>query len=380
MLNNKIDHITKTPIVIAGAGPAGLAAAITLAQAGCKVIVYEAHKEVGYRFAKDFQGLENWTTKEDVLSIFTKSGLTTDFKHMPCFHGKVYDYKNKTYQINSEEPIFYMVERGSGSESLDTALLNQALSLGVEVRFNTRLTKMTGQGILAAGPKAADAIAVGYHFETDMENGFWVICDDRLAPKGYAYLLVMDGFGTVKSCMFRGFKHEKNYVQKTILAFQNLVGLEMKNPKAHGGTGNFHIPDNAYSGRHPLVGEQAGFQDTMWGFGMRLAISSGLLAAQSLLTHENYNTLWQRELMPQLKTSVVNRTLYSMLGNRGYSWFFKKLASRSDIRAMLRRQYQPSWYKNLLQPLANVHYRSNRHDKSCDHINCECVWCRSKCC
>ncbi len=377
MINNIDDD--KTPIEIAGAGPAGLAAAITLAQAGRKVVVHEAHKEVGYRFAKDFQGLENWTTKEDVLSVLKKLGLDIDFKAMACRQGVVFDCNDKSYSFNSDDPIFYLVERGSGSDSLDSALLRQACSLGVEIRFNSRLTKMTGQGILAAGPKAADAIAVGFHFETSMENGFWVICDDRLAPKGYSYLLIMDGFGTVKSCMFSGFKQEKHYVKQTILAFERLIGLDMKNPKAHGGTGNFRIPDSAYSGIHPLVGEQAGFQDTMWGFGMRLAITSGVLAAQSILTKDNYDKLWKRELKPQLETSVVNRALFSMLGNTGYRWFFRRLSQQADIRSILRRQYLPSWYKQLLKPWAKFHYISKRKDKTCDHLNCECVWCRSKC-
>jgi hypothetical protein len=55
--------------------------------------------------------------------------------------------------------------------------------------------------------------------------------------------------------MFSGFKQEKRYVQRTVAAFQRLVGLEMKNPRPHGGSGNFRIPASAYSGRHPRVGE-----------------------------------------------------------------------------------------------------------------------------
>ncbi|HEC19307.1 MAG TPA: NAD(P)/FAD-dependent oxidoreductase [Gammaproteobacteria bacterium] len=374
--NNSIDN----PIEIAGAGPSGLAAAITLARAGRRVIVHEAHKEVGHRFGGDFQGLENWTTREDVLKVLQDLGLTTDFTTMPGRSGSAFDASGKCYEINSDEPLFYLVERGPGPDTLDSALLRQAQSLGVEVRFNSCLRQMAGDGILAAGPRAADAIAVGYHFETDRADGYWVICNDDLAPKGYAYLLIMNGKGTVKSCMFSGFKQEKLYVQRTLDAFQRLVGLEMKNPRPHGGSGNFRIPQSAYSGPHPLVGEQAGFQDTLWGFGMRLAISSGVLAARSLLTGDNYDTLWQRELKPLMKTSVVNRVLFSLLGNRGYGWFLRRYIASPNLRESLRRQYQPSWPKRLLDPWARYRYESQRKDAACDHVDCHCIWCRGECC
>jgi len=277
-------------------------------------------------------------------------------------------------------PLFYLVERGPGLGTLDSALLSQAQTLGVDVRFNSRLHQVSGEGILAAGPRAADAIAVGYHFDTEMADGYWVICDDRLAPQGYAYLLVMNGRGTVKTCMFSRFNEEKLFVQRTVEAFQRLVGLEMKNPRSHGGSGNFHIPVSAYSGRHPQVGEQAGFQDTLWGFGMRLAISSGVLAAYSLLSNENYDRLWQRELKPQMEASVVNRALYSLLGNSGYGWFLRRMSYQSDLRRTLRLQYQLSGFKRLLRPWAKRRYNSKRRDASCNHVNCHCVWCQSERC
>lgn len=380
MTEAKNNNNPDLPVEIAGAGLAGLAAAITLAHAGRKVVVHETHKEVGHRFGGDFQGLENWTTKEDVLKVFENLGLTTDFTAMPSHNGTVFDPARNAYEIKSDETLFYLIERGPGPGTLDSALLEQAQSLGVEVRFSSRLRHMAGEGILATGPRAADAIAVGYHFEADMADGYWVICDDELAPKGYAYLLVMSGRGTVKSCMFSGFKQEKLYVKRTIEAFEQLVGLEMKNPQPHGGSGNFHIPGSAYSGLHPLVGEQAGFQDTLWGFGMRLAIMSGVLAARSLLNGENYDTLWQRELRPQMETSVVNRALFAMLGNRGYGWFLRSHIAKSDLRKSLRHQYQPSWFKRLLSPWARKRYESRRKDITCDHIDCHCIWCRGKCC
>ena len=379
-MDNRNSVHTGSAIEIAGAGPAGLAAAITLAQAGRRVVVHEAYKEVGHRFGRDFQGLENWTTREDALKMFEDMGLTTDFTAVPCLNSTVFDPAGKRYELKGGEALFYLVERGPGPGTLDSALLRQAQALGVEVRFNSRLNYIAGSGIIAAGPRAADAIAVGYHFETGMADGYWAICDDELAPQGYAYLLVIDGKGTVKSCMFSGFKQQKRYAQRTVETFQRLVRLEMQNPVFHGGTGNFHIPHSAYRGPHPIVGEQAGFQDTLWGFGMRLAISSGVLAAQSLLNGENYDTLWKRALKPQMETSVVNRALFSQLGNRGYGWFARQLATSPNLRELLRRHYHPSLVKRLLAPWARRRYVSQRRDAICNNTDCRRVWCREACC
>lgn len=362
-------------IQIAGAGPAGLAAAITLARAGREVIVHEARREVGYRFGRDLQGLENWTVGQDVIAELEAVGLSTEFDKMACRRGAVYDYQGRAQTVQSESPLFYMVERGPGPGSLDTALLEQARVLGVTVRFNSRLERLEGPAVLAAGPKAADAIAVGYHFDTAMPDGFWAICDDSLAPQGYAYLLVMRGKGTVKSCMFSGFKSERLYVERTVEAFRRLAGLEMRDPRPHGGVGNFHVPASAHAGDRPVAGEEAGFQDALWGFGMRLAIRSGVLAARALIEGKDYDALWQRELRPWLRTSIVNRALYSTLGNRGYAWFLRRAAS-ADAREFLLRQYRPSWLKRVLEPWARMRYRSRRRDASCDHVACNCIWCR----
>lgn len=354
-------------IQIGGAGPAGLAAAITLAKAGCRVLVHELHREVGHRFNGDFQGLENWSSGHDVLDWLRDMGITSEFNTLPLSRGYVFDAWDDRYEVVGTNTLFYLVERGPGPGTLDTAMLEQARALGVEVRFNSRLDRLDGPGILAAGPKAPDAIAVGYHFETSLQDGFWAIFDDRLAPQGYAYLLVMAGSGTVKSCMFTDFKQEHLYVQRTVATFERLTGLVMVNPVAHGGVGNFHIPSTAVTGVHPVVGEEAGFQDFLWGFGMRHAILSGVLAARSLLGGEDYEVLWRRELEPAMWSSMVNRALFSLLGNRGYRWILQRnQAQRWDAHRVLRGLYQPWPMKRLLLPWARSRYTSRRRDESCD--------------
>lgn len=364
-------------IQIGGAGPAGLAAAITLARAGRRVLVHELQGDVGHRFDGDFQGLENWSAQHDALDLLREVGLGTAFTAKPCSRAEVFDAWGQRYEVQGKKTFFYLVERGPGPGTLDTALLAQARGLGVEVRFNSRLDHLRGAGILAAGPKAADAIAVGYHFETPMDDGVWVILDDELAPQGYAYLLVMNGRGTVKSCMFSGFKQEHMYVQRTVAAFQRLAGLEMLNPRPHGGVGNFHIPGRAVTGVHPVVGEAAGFQDFLWGFGMCYAMLSGVLAARSLLEGKDYDLLWRLELEPQMWNSMVNRSLFGLLGNRGYRWLLQRSqAQHWDVHRALHKLYQPWPVKRLLLPWARTRYRSRRQDESCDHVNCTCVWCR----
>jgi len=363
-------------IEIAGAGPAGLAAAITLARAGRRVTVHEAHPVVGYRHGGDLQGLENWTSEEDVLDMLRRLGLATDFAVLPCRAGTVFDAWDHAYALASDAPLFYMVERGPGPATLDTALLAQARALGVELRLGSRLDRLEGPGVLAVGPRTADGIAVGYHFDTSMPDGFWAICDDALAPKGYGYLLIMRGRGTVKSCMTRGFKQEQLYVRRTVEAFERLVGLRMENPEPHGGALNARIPKSAVSGRHPVAGEQAGFQDVLWGFGMRYAVVSGVLAARSLLERVDYEALWRRELRPWLQAAIVNRALYERLGNAGYARVLRAQERRGDTRAFFRWLYRPGWVKRLLLPWARIRWHSRRRDASCNHVDCACVWCR----
>lgn len=364
---------------IGGAGPSGLAAAITLAKADRRVLVHEVQPDVGHRFGGDLQGLENWSGRHDVLDWLQALGITREFTALPFSRGHIFDAWGGRYEIAGAKTLFYMVDRGSGPGTLDAALLEQARSLGVEVRFNSRLDRLDGHGVLAAGPKAPDAIAVGYHFETSLQDGFWAILDDGLAPQGYAYLLVMSGRGTVKSCMFSGFKQEHMYVRRTVAAFEQLTGLDMINPVAHGGVGNFHIPARAVSGVHPVAGEEAGFQDFLWGFGMRYAILSGVLAARSLLEGKDYEALWRRDLEPAMSSSMINRALFSLLGNRGYRWILQRNQAQGwDAHRVLHGLYEPWPIKRLLLPWARSRYTSRRQDESCDHVDCSCVWCRHR--
>jgi flavin-dependent dehydrogenase len=351
-------------VQVVGAGPAGLAAAITLARGGRRVVVHEAAREVGHRVRGDLQGLENWSTAADVLDVLREAGITTAFATLPCAQGTAFDAWDGAHPIRSRAPLFYLLERGPGRGSLDAALLEQALGLGVEVRFRSRVNRLEGPGILATGPKAADAIAVGYLFDTRMEDGFWVVLDDEVAPLGYAYLLVMRGRATLKTCLFGSFREQKRYVERTVERFRRLVGLEMRNERFHGAVGNFCLPASARSGPHPVAGEHAGFQDAFAGFGMRYAILSGVMAARSMLAGTDYDALWRPAFAASIESSVINRAIFGALGNRGYRWLLRAQAVTGDARVFLRLLYRPARVRRLLLPWARRRYRSQRRDEA----------------
>ena len=98
--------------------------------------------------------------------------------------------------------------------------------------------------------------------------------------------------------------------------------MNRKPIKRVGGKGDFSIPDRyLHEGRY-YVGEAGGLQDFMWGFGMRYAITSGSLAAKSILGECDYEEEIRKQLVPLIKVSATNRFLMNRIGDRG----FKKVA------------------------------------------------------
>tara|TARA_R110002124_G_scaffold112195_2_gene266182 strand:- start:10726 stop:11871 length:1146 start_codon:yes stop_codon:yes gene_type:complete len=362
-------------IEIVGAGPAGLTCAIVLARANHKVTVREWHGDVGHRFHDDFQGLENWTDPQDVLDELAEAGIAADFAHLGVTEGVVFDSRARARRVQGAKPLFYMLRRGNASGTLDRALLDQARAAGVEMRFNDRVRATTDAMVLAGGPRRADIIAVGYVFDTNMADGAWLAFGPDLAPRGYAYLLVHNGRGTVASCLFTGFRDQAHYLAATVAYFQRHAGLRMDNAKGFGGFGNVRLPRTAMQGANPVIGEHAGFQDALAGFGLRYAMRSGRLAAQSLIDGTDYTTAWKRALQPGLRAGVVNRFMFNQTGPRGVDYLIAKLGP-GDTRNLLRPAYQLSLPKRLLLPLARRRYRAALTDPSCDHTDCDCVWCQ----
>jgi flavin-dependent dehydrogenase len=343
-------------IRIAGAGPAGLASSIILAKAGLKVRVFEQHSKVGSRFHDDFQGLENWSREEDALEEVRSAGIETNWWYRTFYGGKLCDPDMRPATIKCSRPFFYMVRRGfNHPRSLDLALLDQARELGVEVVWNQRLDPESAH-VVASGPQGVPlVIARGMTFDTVLEDQACVILNDDLAPSGYVYFLVGDGRATLATVLFEKFHDARDCLSRSQEAIRKLFGIDgFQDAKYWGGYGLFSIPKSCERNGSLWVGEAAGFQDLLFGFGIRNALVSAKLAAQSIIEDRSYNELWKERLLPHLQASVVSRAIYKGFGDLAMRALWYATGSSSRPERIMRCLYTNSPVHRILFPAART--------------------------
>jgi flavin-dependent dehydrogenase len=359
---------SSSAVEIAGAGPSGLAAALTVARAGRKAIVHERHADVAGRFHGDFQGIENYSTRGDALQELAAAGIESTFRYTPFTEAILYDDRAREWRYRSSAPLFYMIRRGTEPGMLDAALKQQAISAGVTINFNHPVPAgASGRALIrATGPRQSFAIVVGYIFRTSLPDLVLGALSDRLAPKGYAYLVTSGGTGTVASCLFTDLRNYRRYLDATVAFFRERTGMEMQDARRFGGTGTVRVERTATRGSELLAGEAAGFQDALWGFGLRYAMISGHLAARARLEGRTaeYDPAWRARLGGHIRTSFVNRYFYEKLGNSGYQVFLSRLGAAEDAREWLRNHYAPSAWKSLWCLLLSRNFRSRSSSKA----------------
>jgi flavin-dependent dehydrogenase len=361
-------------IRIAGAGPSGLAAAIVLARAGRKVEVHEAKRDVGVRFIGDLQIIEAASEAEAVPDFLDRLGIERNFYFRPALSATFYDHRGKGRAIRSSQPYGYFIKRGAEETTLDRGLLAQARSLGVDVIFNSRLEPAEAD-IVATGPASPDGLARETTWKTGDPERVDVYFNHKLAPGGYSYLFILDGIATFGCAIVADFKKIDDYFAHSLAEAQRLNPFVIPADARVGYSYmNFHLKDRATSGKSRYVGEAAGFQDYLFGLGIRYALTSGYLAAKSILEGVDYDALWEAELGAKQVTSLVNRFLYESGGNRGLAMFVWQASRARDFYSYLGGWHRRTWWKSLLAPFVR---RFWHHEGRCQHKPGP-HWCRSR--
>lgn len=356
-------------VSVIGAGPAGLAAAIELAGAGVAITVYEQHATPGGRFHGDFQGLENWTSDDDVLHALERQGIAINFPNRPTSQITVAGADLERFTIRSDRPLAYLVKRGREEDSLDRRLAAQAAASGVTFRFHSRVhaEELPGPVIVATGPRGTEGIAAGIVASTSHRDQCVAIVSDAIAPKGYAYCAIWSGRATLATVLMRDFPRAWACLDEARAAFARLGLTDFRNARRFGGRVHVSCTDRLIEGRRLFVGEAAGLQDYLFGFGLRYALVSGHLAAQALLTGERYDALVARHLRHSLRAGFVNRYLFDRLGDRGHARLIRWLAGGGEGLRRLRRLYTFSPAHRMAWPLVTTQASFYRHTPRTAH-------------
>jgi flavin-dependent dehydrogenase len=360
------------PIRIAGAGPSGLAAAIALARAGRDVEVHEAKSDVGLRFIGDLQIIEASSEREPVPQFLDRIGIDRNFYFRAADWSTFYDHRGVARVIRSGQPFGFFIRRGAEDGTLDRGLLAQAREAGARIIFNSRLAEAD---IIATGPSTPDGLAKEMTWKTDEPERVDVFFNHNLSPGGYSYLFILDGIATFGCAIVADFKKIDEYFDHSIANAQRMHGFTIPNEHRTGYSYmNFHLKTQATSNGSRFVGEAAGFQDYLFGLGIRYALTSGWLAARSIIEERDFDDLWRAELGPKQETSLVNRFLYELGGNMGLSMFVRQAGAARDFNGYLGGWHARTWWKQLLSPIVRRvwQHRGRCHHKPGIH------WCRSR--
>lgn len=350
------------PVKIAGAGPAGLTTAICLAKAGWQVEVHEQHARVGARWKKGHQILENFSEHEDVLAFMHRCGIPTTFRHSPIHQLSLWAGSKTHHRFESREPLGYFVRRGAEPGQIDRELLDAAQGAGAKVIFNSKVGSGAAR-VRTTGPRRVNGIGKEVTFRTSLSNRMTVILDPELAPGGYSYLFVVDGEATMAMAVLSGYREIDRLYERTAARFREIEGIEAT-PDAEEGrlVANYFLKPGLEHNGAIWAGEAGGFQDYLFGFGMRYAMTSGVLAAKSICENLEYNTLWKASLEAKQKISLLNRFIYEKGGTWVPGILIEMARHSGDVREFLRKFYNPGfwpWRVGLADVLVR-HWKSRK--------------------
>ncbi|REG82551.1 geranylgeranyl reductase family protein [Algoriphagus antarcticus] len=373
-------------VAIIGSGPSGAMAAYYLAKKGVSTVIIE--KETLPRYKTCGGGLVYRGRRK--LPFDISSVVECEFYQIKLY----LEGEQRVLNAERDVPVISMVMR----DEFDSFLIGKAKELGVEIKeghklkditFGDILTLHTNQGdlhakfiIAADGALSPTARLAGwketrtlipaleYEVEVNPEDFERLSKDVRFdmdsVPYGYAWSFPKNnhlslGIASTRRTRIDLKSYYKKYVEK--------LGIkEILSEKAHG----FQIPisprtDGFYRKNVFLIGDAAGFADSVTAEGISNALWSGELAAEAIiesaLNPEKAGTLYQqkleKELLPELNTS-----------QSAAKWFY----GYRTIRNLLLRKYgdyaisfmtdlfigNRTYPKNLMKTIKNKILETNK--------------------
>ena len=266
----------------------------------------------------------------------------SEIKSHPIYSFTVHSNLNKPFLISSSKPFFYMIRRGSNKNDLDLELYNQCLKVGVKFEFGKTAPK--DLHINATGSKKAAAYIRGVNFKSDLKDQVHLLLGNKFAYKGYAYLIIINGQGTLATAFKKSKKN--NQLEECIKYFKS-ININISNSKYFASRGSFSLPFKSFNSSY-AIGESGGYQDYLFGFGIRMSMASGMAAALSLVGKNKDAKNIYRMLNKKRRISFVNRIMFESLSGDQMVRAALRISSSPDPLSLLSSAY--NWnIKNIFR-------------------------------
>ncbi len=376
--NDSQEISTSKEVKIAGAGLAGMSAAITLLKKGYEVTVYEEKKKNdeqkldAHGILNYLKGNVSFTSLNELLSNFDAK---IDYSHE---YFKILRYGPgpnivKSEVTNNEIPVAYSIERGSHHNSAEQQLRAQAIKIGCEMIYGEK-APIKEMNIIATGNFSRSIIGVGSVYDDcSLETDSILMSNDpKYSPGGYFYILPL-GKGkavTMLTCF-------ENYsIKKLRTNFTNAIrdippiNEVIKNAtKCHNivGFGSTVRRKSAIWNGKLIIGEAGGFLDALWGFGTINAIRSGYYAASSIVNNVNFDQLWKKEIGKEIYASHLLRVLRARITKEQLIKKFGKDPEMMQLKPYLdKRTTIDNWKLKRKIIARSLLYLKERSDKKND--------------
>jgi hypothetical protein len=257
--------------------------------------------------------------------------IQTDFYTNPWYSQEIMSPSGKKHVGTSKRPLMYLIKRGRQQDSLDSSLEKQAIRNQVKIFYNSRLS-IKEADIVATGVNKPAFIATGVKFAYEHPDRSIVILDDDLSFKMYSYFIVNEHIAEIVSINPVRRRDHIERLDLTIKRFEEILGIAIESyTERFSASASLYFIQPAKVGSQYFIGEAAGFQDCLAGFGMMYAIKSGFFAARSIIEGSDYDDLWQKNFLKPMSNSVENRQIFEKLSNRGYEVLVDVLNSENKV-------------------------------------------------
>ncbi len=324
----------------------GLAAAVRLAEAGRPVEVLEAGHGIGSPAGPHTEGLRNYG-KVDALEELKAAGLA-----VPTFATAHTTIRRSRHHMNVlRGPAYYLITRGDRQGCLDRWLFERATRAGAHVRFDER-ADLDEVDIVAAGRPTGrlSLYSVGYTFTREgspMDDGtLYALLDNDVAPGGYfaiapgpaAHSLYTVAWTDLDPASLR----RRVAAAEGLPWVRELLGSSRRVADIEGGA--YFAEDPIAEAVSPAgalrVGEAAGFQDPIAGYGVRYALLTGALAARSLLEGQDYRSLLRETFGTEFQEAYAFRRQLDRATNEDMDRLVGSMGPGMDLAAY--RQHRSS--------------------------------------